>query len=290
MLVVTLVATLAAGLQWRQWRAYNLEAAARAQSQASWVLVGALDWSRLILREDVRASQNAPVDHLAEPWALPLKEAKLSSFLSADSLALETQEEAYLSGQITDAQAKLNLSNLVEGGKLIDSELAKFARLYSTLKLPPEELAAWSQEWLRSLQSESGPLQPKTIQNLDWVGLSANSAKTLDPYITLLPNKTPVNLNTASAIVIHAALGGIDITQAERWVIERLQTPLRVQTEAADKLGLPSNSIKASDADVTSHFFEVSGRLRLGDWVIEEKSLVQRIGQDVKTIWRSRQQ
>jgi general secretion pathway protein K len=177
---------------------------------------------------------------------------------------------------------------LVEGGKLSNSELAKFARLYGSLKLPPEELATWSQEWLRSRQAASGPLQPKTIQNLDWVGLSAKSVKALGPYITLLPNKTPINLNTASAIVIHAALGGVDITQAERWVVERLQTPLRVQADASAKLGLPSNSINTRDADITSSFFEVSGRLRLGDWVIEEKSLVQRIGQDVKTIWRSR--
>jgi general secretion pathway protein K len=114
MLVVTLVATLAAGLQWRQWRMLQQESAARAQSQASWVLVGALDWARLILREDARsAGINGVIDHLGEPWALPLKEAKLSSFLAADSLAEPGVDEAYLSGSIVDAQSKINLTNLI---------------------------------------------------------------------------------------------------------------------------------------------------------------------------------
>jgi general secretion pathway protein K len=297
MLVVTLVATLAAGLQWRQWRSYSQESAMRAQSQAGWVLVGALDWARLILREDARSDVNSPVDHLGEPWALPLQEAKLSSFLSADSLAQAGQDEAYLSGRITDAQAKLNITPLAEGGKLSPTALAKLRRLYVQLNLPLAELNNWTILWLRSqpvLGSEAvpaptdQPLQPKTFQQLEWLGISPNSMKRLEPYITLLPQNTAVNLNTASALVIYAAVADIELAQAQRWVEQRAQKPLTNLQDAAQQFGLPSGSLNSNDVGTTSHFFEVEGRLRLGDWIIEEKSLVQRTGPDVKALWRRR--
>lgn len=289
MLVVTLVATLAAGLQWRQWRVYSQEAALRTQSQASWVLIGALDWARLILREDARSDVNAPVDHLGEPWALPLQEAKLSSFLSADSLAEAGQDEAYLSGRITDAQAKLNLTQLVEGDKLSQAALAKLTRLYMQLDLPIAELTNWTLQWLRSQQQNTvAPLQPKSIQNLDWLGVSPSSIQRLEPYITILPQNTPINLNTASALVIYACIADIDLAQAQRWVAQRAQAPLKNLNDAAKQLGLPSGSLNTNDVSITSHYFEVNGRLRLGDWLIEEQSLVQRTGQDVKALWRRR--
>ena len=52
MLVVTLVATLASVALWQQWRHVEVESAERHRVQSSWLLNGALDWSRLILRED----------------------------------------------------------------------------------------------------------------------------------------------------------------------------------------------------------------------------------------------
>ncbi|TAK95685.1 MAG: general secretion pathway protein GspK, partial [Aquabacterium sp.] len=83
MVIVTLVATLAASMVWQQWRATQVEGAERIRTQASWVLSGALDWARLILREDAKSTDKS--DHLGEPWAIPLAEARLSTFLASDS-------------------------------------------------------------------------------------------------------------------------------------------------------------------------------------------------------------
>ena len=79
MLLVTLVASLSAAALWWQWRGIEVETAERARVQSAWILQGALDWARLILREDARTGGT---DHLAEPWAIPLQEARLSTFLA----------------------------------------------------------------------------------------------------------------------------------------------------------------------------------------------------------------
>ena len=81
MVTVTLVATLATAALWQQWRGVEVESAERTRTQLAWVLTGALDWARLILREDARSGG---ADHLGEPWAVPLEEARLSTFLAAE--------------------------------------------------------------------------------------------------------------------------------------------------------------------------------------------------------------
>src|SRR5690349_432359 len=113
MLTVSLVATFAAAALWQQWRSVEVEAAERARVQSSWILTGALDWARLILREDARSGG---ADHLAEPWAVPLEEARLSSFLAAqsggtsDATSGTDADNVFLSGQVSDQQALLNVN------------------------------------------------------------------------------------------------------------------------------------------------------------------------------------
>jgi general secretion pathway protein K len=122
MIIVTLIASLAAGMVWQQYRAVQIEAADRARAQSAWILQGALDWARLILKEDAGGSRGATakkVEHLGEPWAVPLAEARLSTFLAADkSAASDDGPEAFLSGSIEDAQSRYNLRALVSGSKV----------------------------------------------------------------------------------------------------------------------------------------------------------------------------
>ena len=132
MIIVALVATLASSMVWQQWRAIQVEAAERARTQSAWVLSGALDWARLILREDAKTGGT---DHLGEPWAVPLAEARLSTFLAADKDNTEDAPDAFLSGSITDANARYNLANVVKGGKIDPLELAALQRLCETVGL-----------------------------------------------------------------------------------------------------------------------------------------------------------
>ncbi|MEO7400920.1 MAG: type II secretion system minor pseudopilin GspK, partial [Polaromonas sp.] len=226
MLTVALVASLAAGALWQQWRSVEIETAERARVQSLWVLTGALDWARLILREDARAGG---ADHLAEPWAVPLEEARLSTFLATDKSNLPDTEnsaaQAFLSGLISDLQARLNVLNLVDGGKVSEPALRAFAKLFETLGLPPAELTALAENLRLALDTATAgsgsPLMPQRLDQLVWLGLSPASLAALRPYITLLPARTPVNLNTASAIVLYAVIPSLDMAQAQRLVSSR---------------------------------------------------------------------
>jgi len=293
MLTVALVATFAAGALWQQWKSIEVEGAERQRTQARWLLTGALDWARVILREDVRAGDaNAPTDHLAEPWAVPLQEARLSSFLAAlpdgtgntvddDKLA----QQVLLSGQINDLQGRLNLTNLLQGEQLDAKTVIAFERLFDVLGVPPAQLSLLTQGLLAAQkQNASAPLVPQRMGQLSWFGLSPRALQTLSPHVTVLPNRTPVNLNTASVQVLYASVPSLSLSDAQR-LLQQRERQHWTSVEAFQKaLGRPV-SLEGSHS-VNTKYFEVLGRLRMPQTTLQERSLVLREGQDLKVLWR----
>ena len=297
MLTVTLVATLAAASLWQQWRSVEVEAAERQRVQSAWILTGALDWARLILREDARSGG---ADHLAEPWAVPLQESRLSTFLAADrnntgGMSSDEEVDAFLSGQITDMQSRMNIMNLVENNKISEVSLAAFGRLFEELKLSPQELTQMSSQLQLALDSTqtnsdnpSIPLVPRRAEDLGWLGLSPSSVTALRPYVSVLPVHTAVNLNTASAEVLVASVPNLSMADAQKLVSARASKYFRSTADASALLNQPGISFSESEHSVATRYFEVLGRLRMGATTVLERSLVQRDGINVSTLWRER--
>lgn len=292
MLTVTLVASLAASALWQRWRSVEVESAERARQQAAWILTGALDWARLILREDARTGG---ADHLAEPWALPLQEARLSTFLAMEADSSAVEREAFLAGQIVDLQSRLNLLNLLDGDKLSPPAQQAFARLFEQLGLPASELSRLSQGLLaaqrgaRAAAAAADPaLMPQTLPQLGWLGLRPQTLSRLAPHVSLLPGQVPVNINTAGLEVLMAAVPGLSRADATRMLAERGRA--HYPTLLDNRLPAPVlTAASGGQLAVASRFFEVHGRLRLDDLVVEEVSVVQRDGLSVRVLRRQRQ-
>jgi general secretion pathway protein K len=301
MITLTLVASLAASAAWLQWRGVETERAERERAQAGWILVGALDWARLILREDVRSGG---ADHLGEPWAVALQESRLSSFLAADAttaalMADQANDDIFLSGQIQDLQARLNINNLIDAGRVSPSMLAALEKLFDLQGLDVAELGALADN-LR-LASDVSPdaasgaraaWLPQRLDQLTLLGLSETSLEQLRPFITWLPSRTPINLNTASVEVVYASVPSLELDGARKIVAERNKQHFKSLADAGNLVPSISGQFNDGQHSVTSRFFEVTGRLRLSDgkqsMVVMERSAVQRDGLNVKVIWRER--
>lgn len=329
MLIVTLVVTLTSAMVWQQWRAVQVEVAERARTQSAWILMGARDWARLILGEAQRS--NKGVDHLGQPWAVPLAESRLSTFLAADKESSSGDDDgpdAFLSGSISDAQARFNVTNLVGVGQPDAGELAALTRLCETLGLgatTASRIATGMQSATTSQAATAGsgtsvpaagagtttaaaatagtstggagtaspdaggstpagaatvaptgpvPLLPRSVEQLAWLGIDAQTLGVLAPYLTVLPVATGTNVNTASREILAAEFG-IDLGSAERLVQVRQRTPFQSRADFVAQLPAPPAANK--NIAVGSGFFEVRGRLRLGDRLLEERSLLQRL-------------
>jgi general secretion pathway protein K len=314
MTLLALVASLAAGMVWQQWRAVQVEAAERSRGQSAWILAGALDWTRLILREDARSGA---VDHAGEPWATPLAEARLSSFLAADREAnADSEVEAFLAGSITDAQARYNLRNLfTDEGRPVAVERETLTRLCAAAGLAAGEAerlitglaGAWRARSATptgggasapgpgagpgaesATQDDNARVLPiQRFEHLAWLGLEPAVLQALRPLVDVLPTRTPVNLNTAGREVLAAVLA-VDAGTAERLVQARQQQAFEGLDQVRALLP-PGSPLESSRVSVGSQYFEVRGRLRLEDRVLEEASLVRRRGTvEVQAVHRLR--
>jgi len=296
MIIVTLITTLAASMVWQQWRAVQVEVAERARLQSSWILSGAADWAKLILAEDAKTGG---VDHLGEPWAVPLAEARLSTFLAADKdNNTDTGPEAFLSGSITDVQSRYNLRNLVDNtGKVSATEVSALKNLLQAINVGAgvaDRIAAGLHDSISppasGTGSQSAPLLPSDVSQLAWLGVDADSIHLMKPYVTILPMATPVNVNTASPEVLLAAIPGLDRGTAQRIVQTRQRNYFK---STGEMLALvPKNiadAVLPSQISVSSAYFEVRGRLRLGDRALEESSLMERRGTTIAVLSRQRE-
>lgn len=297
MIVLTLVATLAAGMIWQQSRAIGVEGAERARVQAAWILGGAMNLGRVLLRLDARTPG---VDHLNELWATPLQEASLSSMLAQDrdNNVVDGAPQAVLSGAITDAQRRYNLRNLVDPAtrKIAPAELEALGRLCETASVPPQTAqllaqglqAAWRAETNGAKDDDEGngdaPLAPQAVDQLGWLGLDAESVRRLQPYVELLPEPTPLNINTASPEVLAAVIG-LDVASAKRLESKR---PFKTLQDARGDIPA-SIPLDPKRLGVGSNYFIIAGVLRMDGRVLEERLLVKRDNRQVLPLARTRQ-
>ncbi|MDB5758450.1 MAG: ral secretion pathway protein GspK [Burkholderia sp.] len=134
LLLTTLAVTIVASLFWQQQVQVRSIENQRLQLQKQWILRGALDWARLILRENARLSPQ--YDSLDQPWAVPLQETRLDQYVENNHTDAEAGD-ATLSGQMVDAQSMVNLNNLAANGVPVEKAVKIFARLLGNLRLNP---------------------------------------------------------------------------------------------------------------------------------------------------------
>jgi general secretion pathway protein K len=181
--------------------------AARAQADAHGR--AGLDWARGVLAQDARTA--GAMDTLEEGWAQPIAGLPV--------------ERALVSGLLVDEQSKLNLNNLVAGTRRSDPDFEVLERLLKVLELPPE-LAHAIVDWIdpdSDLSGVSGAEdsyylalprpyraanQPMAqVDELHRIrGFTPERVAKLRPFVTALPTRTAVNINTAPEEVLVAVL------------------------------------------------------------------------------------
>ncbi len=302
MLLTALAVTIVASLFWQQQVQVRSIENQRLHLQTKWILRGALDWARLVLREDARFSS---VDTLDEPWSVELAETRLDQYVENDRTGSDPTD-ATLSGQIVDAQGRFNLANLAQRSKVNPRQVAIFARLLESLKLDAGLAQATADTMARAQpvpptasgsngsappaaasQSDAQPMELLQVDDLLAVpGFTAPILAPLREFVILLPRATPINVNTASAKVLAASIGTLSQSDATALVAARAKTHFR---NSADFIALlPSGKagdISANDFAVATNFFIVNGNVRLNRASMEMQSLIERNNRSTKLIW-----
>jgi general secretion pathway protein K len=265
LLLVVVVAGFAVALRYQESVDLVQEETSRAQRQMDVLMTGALDWQVLALTQFTSDQKNS-ASHYGEAWAKPLYQFKLTEFLSPDTTTVTNTpsgNEVLLSSRIVDVQGRLNVTNLLGIADGDTADLRSWQRLFLHLKVPQSELTQLVSQLNRafSAMDSSGrmangdaPLYPQTVQQLQALGLSATSVKVLEPFITVLPERTLLNLNTASAEVLMSSIDGLDLARALE-IVKRKPAWQKID-EVQHILG-PKVVLDENRHGVASKYFEI---------------------------------
>ncbi|UCH49322.1 MAG: type II secretion system minor pseudopilin GspK [Betaproteobacteria bacterium] len=280
MLVVAIVAMMVTGVFYRQSiMLRNLENVT-ASSQARWLMAGAVDWIRVILREDARASST---DHLGEPWAVPLAQTRLND---------DERDPAWLSGEIHDGQSRINLRNLVGSQEPVEAEVAVLGRLLALVgenERLAEPIAQLVQSRFADADDAASPsrLLPASFDDLEFTDTRLQAAaEKIRRYVIVLPVPTPVNANTAPAEVLAARFDGLRLVDAQRLVASRDRAAFKDLTDVVSRLGDVSLTAPAGTVVVASRFFVLEGSIEYRRARLHQRALLKRETGRVDVVWR----
>jgi general secretion pathway protein K len=290
MLLAALAATIAATLLWQQQRWAGEYERRRDQVQAQALAMAGVQWSRQILFENAPAS----IVHLGQPWAYRLPSTPI--------------ENGSIGGYITDAQGRLNVNNLAAGGNAGTTARVALQRLFGELGVPKPLLNAIV-DWVDAdgQTTEGGGAEDAYYLAQSTPGLAANGpvrrvaelltvrgadpalVARLRPFVDALDAPTTVNVNTAPAEVLVAAIGGLDAAGAAALVASR-STALFASIADFRSRSRADLVIDETMLSVKSDWFVVSIEARQGDTVARARALLKRsatAGEWPNVVWQT---
>ena len=275
-LVVALATSAATYMLWQQslWLRQVENLTRRAQADV--IARAAASWAATILAEDDPAS-----DHLGELWA-----RRMPPFPA---------EQAQVVGAMVDEQGKFNVNNLAREGGVAPHEFLAFQRLLAALQLPAG-LAEAVVDWL---DPDGEVMQPNGAEDPYYLaldppyrtagrrvvdlgelarvrGFSAEILARLAPFVTALPEETPVNVNTAPVQVLQALVPGLSAEEMARVVAQRKTKPFQSREDFLRALSRPPSGSVGAQIDVKSRYFSAEATVRLERVVVAYRALFQR--------------
>jgi len=225
LLVVAIAASLAAFVAFGQqlWLRQMQNMADRAR--ADFLERGAIAWASSAFADDTNAS-----DNLGEAWARPIPTLPVPG--------------GAIRGAVEDAQARFNLNNLWGGEAPSQPDMDGFRRLLVEVGASPD-LADALLDWI---DPDSQTTPPGGAEDIDYLqldppyraanqplasidelrlvrGFTPKVIEALRPYVTVIPVRTDVNVNTAPAPVVAALIPGLSVAQVETILSGRERAP-----------------------------------------------------------------
>ena len=289
LLLTTLAVTIVASLFWQQQVQVRTMENQRLHLQTKWILRGALDWARLVLRQD--GIDSPTYTSLTAVWNTPLAETRLDQYIERERVQGEIFD-ATLSGRIIDATSRYNLTNLANGPQINLDHLKIFKRLLANLMIDPalaDRVAKAVAESAAPLPPQAGVPQapvvartkaPMPLTQLDDLltvpGFTPAIVDKLREFVIVLPvAAATVNVNTASPEVISALVNNFSVSQATALVARRKQAYYRQASDFTAQLFGAEVTLPTS-VDVKSEYFLVLSKVRLDRAALDAEALVQR--------------
>lgn len=283
LLIVAVIALLAASLLGRQSAFIRTTQGDQLRVQARWLLRGEIGEAQRVLRADALREPTTRLDGL---WTQPFSRAALGQVAG---------DGGRLVSEIADEQGKFNLRNLVDQSGVDPDEAEVFARLCATVGVPRAQAGAIMRRVIVSLGDAQQPgtgavsdevraratrlaeslglpqelprnAQAPRLRALEDLlavpGVDAATVAKLVPFVTVLPERTWINANTARAELVAAGVPGLTLDRARALLSTRDHGQWFVNNgDFANRLKMPGLDSANVRMGVTSNWFRVASVL-----------------------------
>ncbi|MEM9172322.1 MAG: type II secretion system minor pseudopilin GspK [Pseudomonadota bacterium] len=280
LLVLTLLISVVGGVSYDMALDLRRTQSMLYQEQARLIAVGAEGWIGNLLRDDRLDNEN---DHLGELWAQPLPP------LPIDGAGMS----GIVSGAITDLQGRFNLNNLLTSDGLPDEiEFARFERLLRNLGIDTQIANAvidWmdpdtevrfpggAEDDLYATRLPALKAANQFFRSADELaiieGIDKPAFDLLRPHVVALPERTPINANTATLAILTALDDAMSANDAQEIAEQRFEQGLDDIDVAFAGL-LPAETIDTLTTETS--YFQVRSVVRIGTTRFTMYSLVFR--------------
>ncbi len=200
------------------------------------------------IRQQQRLEENMQAESLtdgAKIWTVSI--LKKTTFHQTKALiaklpnkALPLPPQWQMQAQLIDAQAKLNINSIIEQNMRLVFYILLKDILQSTVKAPINDIYYATLSWIdpsllkqrfMQYQAEYAKANPpyqaggqpmQTLSEFRKVyGVTSAIYQKLTPYITVLPENVPINLNTCDERIIHHLTPGLKPSQVKKILFAR---------------------------------------------------------------------
>ncbi|MGK0298934.1 MAG: general secretion pathway protein K [Gammaproteobacteria bacterium] len=216
-------------------------------------------------------------------------------------------------GWIEDMQSRINLNNLVDDkGKINPLALEQFENLLQQLELDPG-IAQAVADWIDADGNPSGYQgaedlyylnleRPYFAANRPFIdeqelllvkGIDQSVWNRLRPFITVLPEFTTVNVNTASPEVLAAMLYNRETprvltNETQKWVDQAQVTPYESIEDFTSQIPVGLDIKNVEGLDVTTAYFKAHTQMSFDNVEHKMVTLYHRLGGDAIILHQSR--
>lgn len=273
LLVVAIVTAISAGLIARQQLAIRGIGNQLVSQQAKQYALGGEALGLAVLARDLKEPGSdplKPVDHPLEAWAKPLPAFPI--------------EQGEIAVRIEDLAGRFNVNSLVQDDKVNKLAVERFRRLLLRLEIQTP-YAERLVDWLDKDQEPTGEFGAEDNQYLLaqppyrtaghemqdasevrlLLGMSEDDYRQLRPYIAALPAKVPLNVNTASALVLSSLADSLDAAAAKALMGARGREGYRDVRSFLDQPALAGTGVREAGLAVGSNYFLVRSEVRLDE-------------------------
>lgn len=271
MLIVALATAITVSLSFDQSLIVRKSEHLQNRAQSHQYVYGLEDWVQTILNKD---ADDSKIDDLSEDWAIQIPPLPV--------------DRGYLSGFIDDEQAKINLNSLISSSDMN----VRFKLLCDQLDIDKEFIPAlldWidadvdvrypdgaEDDYYTSLEipyRTANRLMSDVTELLLIKGIKDEDFDKLLPFITVLPEATPLNVNTLSKEVFLSLDKTLDDSHFDSYKKAREEEPFKSVNGMSKQLKI---NISEKDLSVTTDYFLVNGEVVQDESILYFHSLIQR--------------